>query len=267
MVSRPDISFATGVLSRHSSAPGKMHMEAAKDLVKYLYNTKHLQIVYSRTDTGGNVPVIFEKGSPPESDEGESNSGGATIDDLSNDIDESNQFTVEDRLVDTEPSPLGNEPSTYVDADHGGCKNTRRSTSGFICMLNGGPISWSSKIQKLAAQSSAESEIYAATDSVKEASHIRLLCEEVGARKPGIPMMLLEDNQACIRLAHNLRGSKAAKQYQLRLRFLHVHDRVRLLEFRNVHTSKQLADAFTKPLSGPTFLKARSLMLRGTRPD
>jgi hypothetical protein len=33
-VSRPDIAFAVGVLSRHSATPGKVHMEAALNLLK-----------------------------------------------------------------------------------------------------------------------------------------------------------------------------------------------------------------------------------------
>ena len=113
--------------------------------------------------------------------------------------------TIEQRLKPSTPTPQPNAPDYYCAADHGGCKQTRRSTSGFVVMMNGGPISWASKLQKLCAQSSAESEIYAVTDSVKEALHIRLLCEEAGIRKPGIPMNIWEDNQACIQLGHNLR--------------------------------------------------------------
>ena len=75
----------------------------------------------------------------------------------------------------------------YCDADHAGDRLTRRSTSGFIVMMNGGPISWGSKLQKLCAQSSAESEIYSVTDSTKEALHLKLLCEESGIRRPGNP--------------------------------------------------------------------------------
>ena len=80
MVSRPDIAYAVGVLARHSSAPGKRHMEAAKDLVKYLYNTINLQIVYTRSATDDNVPFIYERGSPvqevpPKNNEGSMDEG------------------------------------------------------------------------------------------------------------------------------------------------------------------------------------------------
>ena len=33
----------------------------------------------------------------------------------------------------------------YTDADYAGCLDTRRSRSGFVFLLNGAPISWSSQ--------------------------------------------------------------------------------------------------------------------------
>ena len=167
-----------------------------------------------------------------------------------------------DRLKDRVPRPVPNQPTYYVDADFGGDKITRRSTSGFVTMYNGGPVSWSSKIQKLAAQSSAESEIYAATDSVKEAAHIQLLCQELSGAKSSPPVRLYEDNQACIQLAHNLRGSKAAKHCELRLRFLHEHVRDKKVEFVKINTHDQLADAFTKALPRESLQKFRDMMLK-----
>ena len=48
-VSRPDIAYAAGVSSRHSSTPGQQHMEAAINLVCYLYHTQNLFVQYTRT--------------------------------------------------------------------------------------------------------------------------------------------------------------------------------------------------------------------------
>lgn len=43
------------------------------------------------------------------------------------------------------------EISGFTDADYAGCVNTRRSRSGFVFVLNGGPISWSSQLQRVVA--------------------------------------------------------------------------------------------------------------------
>ena len=60
-VSRPDCPYAIGVLTRHSSTPGKAHMQAALDLVGYLFGTKDLCVRYTRSASGNN-PAIYERG-------------------------------------------------------------------------------------------------------------------------------------------------------------------------------------------------------------
>ena len=61
------------------------------------------------------------------------------------------------------------DPVGYVDSDWAGCKLTRRSTTGYIFMLMGGPICWWSKIQKVVALSSTEAELIALCAAAKEA--------------------------------------------------------------------------------------------------
>ena len=234
-VSRPDIAYATGVLSRHSATPGQQHMDAAVNLINYLYNSRDLVIEYKRGESG-NSPEIYEKDWSPRK-------------------------SMEERLQASKPDELPNSADCFVDADYAGDTNTRRSTSGMITMMNGGPISWSSRLQKLCAQSSAESEIYAVTDSVKEAIHVKLLCEEAELRPPGIPLVIWEDNTACIHLGHGLKGSKAAKHFEVRLRFLNEQVQSGAIEFAKIDTKDQLADGFTKALGGPLFKQFRDQIL------
>nr|GFD25418.1 uncharacterized mitochondrial protein AtMg00810-like [Tanacetum cinerariifolium] len=51
--------------------------------------------------------------------------------------------------------------TSFVDADHAGCQDTRRSTSGSVQFLGERLISWSSKRQKSAAISSTEAKYIA----------------------------------------------------------------------------------------------------------
>ena len=78
-------------------------------------------------------------------------------------------------------------------------------------------------------------------------------------------MVVYEDNNACVHLGHGLRGSKSARHFEVRLRFLHEHVTNNNIEFARVDTSNQLADGFTKPLPGPAFFDFRSLMLHEPR--
>ena len=246
-VSRPDISFAMGVLSRHSATPGEKHMEAALDLVSYLLKTKHLFIGYQRTEENVNIPTIYEKSK------------------WAGDISPISKKSIEERLVASAPVPEPNSPDMFCDADYAGDKETRRSTSGMIVMMNGGPISWSSRLQKLVALSSAESEIYAVADSVKEALHVKLMCEDCGLREPGLPMTVWEDNAAAIHLGHGLRGNNKQKHFAVRLRFLWEHIHCKNIEFAKIATGDQLADALTKQLPGPAFIKFRNQILKSNK--
>jgi hypothetical protein len=63
---RPDISYAVGVLARFISNPGRAHWVASMHLLRYIKATLHLQLVYgpgtfteqfltyTDTDHGGN---------------------------------------------------------------------------------------------------------------------------------------------------------------------------------------------------------------------
>jgi len=47
---RPDISFAVGMLGRYQSNPGMDHWKAAKKVLRYLQGTKDYMLTYKRSD-------------------------------------------------------------------------------------------------------------------------------------------------------------------------------------------------------------------------
>ena len=47
---RPDISFAVGMLGRYQSNPGIDHWKAAKKVLRYLQGTKDRMLTYKRSD-------------------------------------------------------------------------------------------------------------------------------------------------------------------------------------------------------------------------
>ena len=83
----------------------------------------------------------------------------------------------------------------YVDSDYATCRDTRRSRIGYVFVCGGATVAWQSTLQKVVANSTAESEYIATSKAVREAVWIGRLAFELGLRAKG-PLSLKVDNQA-----------------------------------------------------------------------
>jgi hypothetical protein len=90
----------------------------------------------------------------------------------------------------------------YIDADWTSDVNDHKSTSGFVFMLAGGAISWSSKKQGAVALSSCESKYIASTHAAKEAIWLRQLLSDLSYGIQ-LPTPLCINNQSAITIAKN----------------------------------------------------------------
>nr|GEU84609.1 uncharacterized mitochondrial protein AtMg00810-like [Tanacetum cinerariifolium] len=89
----------------------------------------------------------------------------------------------------------------FTDADHAGCQDTRRSTSGSVQFLGERLISWSSKRQKSAAISSMEAEYIALYGCCAQILWMRSQLTDYGPGFNKIPMYC--DNKSAIALCCN----------------------------------------------------------------
>jgi hypothetical protein len=67
----------------------------------------------------------------------------------------------------------------YTDADYAGDLDTRKSTSGYVLIYQGGAVSWASRRQRCTSLSTTESECVAACEAAKEAVWIKRLLSEI----------------------------------------------------------------------------------------
>ncbi|CAL8134718.1 unnamed protein product [Orchesella dallaii] len=58
-VTRPDISYAVSYLSRFLTSYDEQHWNAAKNILRYLKNTKHMGILYKASNSDGNALVGY----------------------------------------------------------------------------------------------------------------------------------------------------------------------------------------------------------------
>ena len=141
----------------------------------------------------------------------------------------------------------------YSDADWAGDVADRKSTSGYVFMLLGAPVSWGSKKQPSVSLSTSEAEYIALSLAIQEGKWIhRLLCEIMtAANEEGPELMIHEDNQSCIKMTKNPVNHGRAKHIDIK--YHHIRDEVKRGEVKLEYceTTVMLADIMTKGLHGP----------------
>ena len=140
--------------------------------------------------------------------------------------------------------------TTYSDADHGGCKDSGRSTGGYLVKMGSGAVSWCSKLQTVVALSTTEAEYMAAVQAGKEIKWMRNLLSEIGLTS-STPSSLLIDNQSAISVAKNPEHHGRMKHLDLSFYWLRDAVHSQLITPRFVPTTEQVADLLTKALSKP----------------
>ena len=139
----------------------------------------------------------------------------------------------------------------FVNSDWAGCPDSRRSTSGFVLMLNGAAISWRSKRQPTVALSSAEAEFISASAIVQEVIYLRKFLDNLGFPQKS-PTPIFADNETCIAWSEgSVGGSERAKHIDLRLHFVHEARAAGHLELRKCDSKSNAADILTKASTSP----------------
>ena len=112
-------------------------------------------------------------------------------------------------------------------------------------------ISWKSKKQGTVALSSAEAEYRSLRRLVAELAWLSRLLHELTITDL-TPIPIKCDNQAAIYLAKNPVFHERTKHIELDCHFVREKLLDGLISLSHVSTNLQLADIFTKPLSGPS---------------
>ena len=224
---RPDIAYAVSQVAKFNSNPGLTHWKAVQRIFQYLYKTRDLGLQYSRHSVSDphSITTAISPRYP--------------------------SINTTDAL----------KPTGYVDSDYARDIDTRRSVTGYIFLLAGAPISWQSRQQPSVALSSMESEYMAACAAAQEAVWLIQLLKEFTCTFFH-PVILFEDNKACLEFVKNNNNAKRSKHIDVRYHFISDLERDKVITLTSVRSQDNIADIMTKPLDKTTFARLSSKFMR-----
>jgi hypothetical protein len=140
----------------------------------------------------------------------------------------------------------------YADATWGDDKDDRRSTSGFVFMLNGRPITWKTKKQSCVATSSTQAEYQATSLATGEAMWLRSMLADLDEKQTE-PTLLKNDNKGCVDIAKNPVHHNRTKHIDIKHHFVRENVKNEVIRLERTPTNEMIADLMTKALGRKKF--------------
>ena len=147
----------------------------------------------------------------------------------------------------------------YVDSDYVGNIDDRRSTTGYVFTLSGGPVCWKSTLQSLVAMSTTKAEYMVVAEAAKEALWLKGLVKELGLNQEGVQLHC--DSQSVIYLAKH--QVYHARKKHIDVRFHKIRELVTIGEIilGKIDTSENATDMLTKPIPTSKFKHCLDLII------
>ena len=151
------------------------------------------------------------------------------------------------------------DPYAFCDSDWAGDQDSRRSTFGYVFLVNGGPVTWATRVQKSVANSVTEAEYVALSETAKEAVWIRRFLDEVGYPSSS-PTSIKSDNQGAIAITKNPEFHQRTKHIDVRYHFVREQQSSGQIKVGYTPTTEQPADMLTKSLTSPSLIRCRTML-------
>ncbi|KAK2067119.1 hypothetical protein P8C59_000880 [Phyllachora maydis] len=212
-------------LNQSLNRPTKSHLNAAKNLFKYLNSTKDYSICFSyngntvadlgpKLSNSSNTTTKLSRDFHSKEGPRPLTTTSTTIVDSRNSKGSSRTSIINSSLV-----PIG-----FSNSDFAGDKATSKSTYGYLYKLAGGPISWKTKRATTIALSTLEAETDGLTEAIREVQWIIGLFSELH-RPIDYPITLYGDNQGSITVAND--PALYARTKHTLLKFRYVREQVK----------------------------------------
>jgi len=139
-------------------------------------------------------------------------------------------------------------PWGFCDVNYAEDPRDRKSTSGFVFILAGGPISWKSKKQRSVSLSTTEAEYYVLGIACQEAAWLKQIGQEL-LMSLNKPIHIYSDNTGAIALSDNPVFHNRSKHIDIRWHFVRELIRSKTVRTSHIPGTQNGVDFLTKALS------------------
>ena len=137
----------------------------------------------------------------------------------------------------------------HSDSDWAADSNDRKSFTGYVFMVHGGPATWTSHKQTTVAHSSTDSEYMAISDASREAIARIQFFQELSI--PSAPILILADSNTALDIANgDAINHRKAKHIDIKYHAIRHYIQEEKVTVDHIPSSENIADLFTKAL-GP----------------
>jgi hypothetical protein len=147
----------------------------------------------------------------------------------------------------------------WCDANFPACKDTWRSTTGWVVTMYGGAVSWSSKKQATTAASTMDAEYQACGAAAREGMSLRKALGEMALLSPdfllGGPVIIRCDNKEALSLCKNRKEGQRVQHIDVIHHFARDHVASGEISFVYCKSEENISDCLTQALSRPLFEK------------
>ncbi|CAI8603983.1 unnamed protein product [Vicia faba] len=135
----------------------------------------------------------------------------------------------------------------------------RKLTAGYVFMLCGAPIVWSSRKEPVVALSSCEAEYIVASLCAYQVTWMVNLVEEITGKDHGVITMKI-DNMSAINLEKNPIAHGRSKHIKMRFHYLREQIPDGKMNLEHCRTENQITDIMTKGVQVEVFRRLKTMM-------
>ena len=141
----------------------------------------------------------------------------------------------------------------YSDSDWAGDPNDQKSVGCYIIFLNGVPIAWRSRSQKVVSLSSSKAEFYACAEAVRKVPFVAQILLFLGIPVK-TPVNVWMDNVGAIFMTENRASSSRTRHMDTRWWYVtQLQEEDKLIKVQFVRTKENISDLGTKNVNAETY--------------